>query len=105
MPLNMVVDKWFVEKGFGSGKVKTGDTIASSVQGREVFMVGVDAWTQVVSDDARAGRRGTEQEQRGHERRGRRTRKKRRRGKKCSKCDEQRHRRQSGSAKQGDRGV
>ena len=54
----LVFDKWFVDKGFGFGRVQTGETIfvnASVVQGGEVLMVGTDAWAQVESDDARAG--------------------------------------------------
>ena len=52
-----VVDKWFVDKGFGFGKVPTGEVIfihASVVRGAEVLMIGTDAWVQVVRDEARA---------------------------------------------------
>ena len=55
--VKLVVDKWFVDKGFDFGKVPTGETVfihASVVQGAEVHMVGTDAWTQVVNDHARA---------------------------------------------------
>ena len=48
----MVVDEWVAEKVYGFGKAQTGETIitrASSFLGGEA-----DAWTQVVSDDARA---------------------------------------------------
>ena len=51
------VDKWFVDKGFGFGKVPSGEVVfihASAVQGAEVLMIGTEAWVQVVSDDARA---------------------------------------------------
>ena len=52
----LVVDKWFVDKGFGFGKVPSGEVVfihASAVQGAEVLMIGTEAWVQVVSDDAR----------------------------------------------------
>ena len=55
--VKLVVDKWFVDKGFGFGKVSTGEIIfihACVVHGGEVFMIGTDAWVQVVNDDARA---------------------------------------------------
>ena len=55
--VKLVVDKWFVDKGFGFGKVPTGEVIfihASVVHGAEVLMIGTDAWVQVVRDDARA---------------------------------------------------
>ena len=55
--VKLVVDKWFVDKGFGFGKVPTGETVfihASTVVGAEVLTIGTDAWVQVVSDDARA---------------------------------------------------
>ena len=54
--LQLVVDKWFVDKGFGFGKVHSGEIVfihASVVQGAEVLTIGTDAWVQVVSDDAR----------------------------------------------------
>ena len=53
----LLVDKWFVDKGFGFGKVPSGEvvfTCASSVQGAEVLMIGTGALVQVVNDDARA---------------------------------------------------
>ena len=53
----LVVDKWFVDKGFGFGRVPTGEVIfihASVVRGAEVLMIGTHAWVQVVRDDARA---------------------------------------------------
>ena len=53
----LTVDKWFVDKGFGFGKAPTGEVVlihASVVQGAEVLVVGTEAWTQVVSDHARA---------------------------------------------------
>ena len=55
--VKLVVDKWFVDKGFGFGRVPTGEVIfihASVVRGAEVLMIGTDAWVQVVHDDARA---------------------------------------------------
>ena len=59
--VKLVVDKWFVEKGFGCGKVPTGEIVfihASVVHGGEVLMIGTDAWVQVVNDEARVGRGG-----------------------------------------------
>ena len=55
--VKLVVDKWFVDKGFGFGKVPTGEVVfihASVVRGAEVLTIGTDAWVQVVHDDARA---------------------------------------------------
>ena len=55
--VKLIVDKWFVDKGFGSGRTTTGEVVfihASVVQDAEVLMVGTDAWAQVVNDDARA---------------------------------------------------
>ena len=55
--VKLVVDKWFVDKGFGFGRVPTGEVIfihASVVRGAEVLTIGTDAWVQVVHDDARA---------------------------------------------------
>ena len=55
--VKLIVDKWFVDKGFGFGRTTTGEVVfihASVVQGAEVLMVGTDAWAQVVNDDARA---------------------------------------------------
>ena len=55
--VKLVVDKWFVDKGFGFGRVPTGEVIfihASVVRGAEVPTIGTDAWVQVVHDDARA---------------------------------------------------
>ena len=55
--VKLVIDKWVVDKGFGFGKVPTGETVfihASVVHGGEVLMVGTDAWVQVVNDEARA---------------------------------------------------
>ena len=52
-----LVDKWFVDKGYGFGKAPTGEVVfihASAVQGAEVLTIGTDAWVQVVNDDARA---------------------------------------------------
>ena len=55
--VKLVVDKWFVERGFDFGKVSTGEIVfihASAVVGAEVLTIGTDAWVQVVNDDARA---------------------------------------------------
>ena len=55
--VKLVVNKWFVDKGFGFGRVPTGEVIfihASVVRGAEVLTIGTDAWVQVVHDDARA---------------------------------------------------
>ena len=55
--VRLVVDKWFVDRGFGFGKTSAGEIVfihASLVQGAEVLMVGTDAWAQVVNDHARA---------------------------------------------------
>ena len=55
--VKLTVDKWFVDKGFGFGKAPSGEVVfihASAAQGAEVLVVGTDAWTQVVSDHARA---------------------------------------------------
>ena len=55
--VKLFVDKWFVDKGFGFGKVLSGEVVcihASAFQGAEVLMIGTEAWVQVVSDDARA---------------------------------------------------
>ena len=54
--VRLVVDKWFVYRGFGFGRTTTGEIVfihASVVQGAEVLVVGTDAWAQV-SDHARA---------------------------------------------------
>ena len=55
--VKLVIDKWFVDRGFGFGKVPKGETVfvhASVVHGGEVLMVGTDAWVQVVNNEARA---------------------------------------------------
>ena len=55
--VKLIVDKWFVDKGYGFGRAPTGEVVfihASVVQGAEVLVVGTEAWTQVVSDQARA---------------------------------------------------
>ena len=54
--VKVVVDKWFVDKGYGFGKAPKGEIVfihASAVQGAEVLTIGTDAWVQVVNDDAR----------------------------------------------------
>ena len=71
--VKVLVDKWFVDKGYGFGKTPTGEIVfihASAVQGAEVLTIGTDAWVQVVNDDARA-QGGTEQRELGGETRGR----------------------------------
>ena len=53
----MIINKWFVDKGFGLGKVQTSETVvihASAVHGPEVLTIDTDAWVQVVTGDARA---------------------------------------------------
>ena len=53
----LVVDKWFVDKGFRFERAPTGEIMfihASVVRGGEVPTVGTDAWAQVVSDHASA---------------------------------------------------
>ena len=55
--VKLVVNKWFVDNGFGFGKVPTGEGVfihASVVRGAEDLTIGTDAWVQVVHDDARA---------------------------------------------------
>ena len=55
--VKVIVDKWFVDKGFGFGKTPTGQVVfihASAVQGAEVLKIGTDARVEVVNDDARA---------------------------------------------------
>ena len=71
--VKVLVDKWFVDKGYGFGKAPTGEIVfihASAVQGAEVLTIGTDAWVQVVNDDARA-QGGTEQREPGGKTRGR----------------------------------
>ena len=74
--VKLVVDKCFVDKGFGFGKAPSGEVVfihASAVQGVEVLMIGTDAWVQVASDDARAREGGgTELAEPGGKPRGRR---------------------------------
>ena len=68
----LVVDKWFVDRGFGFGRTTTGEIVfihASVVQGADVLMVGTDAWAQVVGNHARA-EGGIEHEEHGDETRG-----------------------------------
>ena len=53
--VKVLVDKWFVDKGYGFGKAPTGEIVfihAGAVQGAEVLTIGTDPW--VVSDDAGA---------------------------------------------------
>ena len=86
--VKLTVDKWFVDKGFGFGKALSGEVVfihASAVQGAEVLVVGTDAWTQVVSDHARAEGGGIEPERRGARERGRRKRTERGRAERRSK--------------------
>ena len=51
----LVVDKWCGDKGFGFGKVKRrSSSMPALTKERCLLMVGTDAWTEVVSDGARA---------------------------------------------------
>ena len=55
--VKVIIDKWFVDKGFGFGKNPTGQSIfihASAVQVAEVLKIGTDKRVQVVNDEARA---------------------------------------------------
>ena len=55
--VKLIVDNWFVDKGFGFRRAPTGEVVfihASVVQGAEVLVIGTEAWTQIVSDHARA---------------------------------------------------
>ena len=66
-----LIDKWFVDRRFGFGKVQTGETVlihASVVQGAKVHTIDSDAWLQVVTP--MFGRRAVTQ----HGRRGERGR-------------------------------
>ena len=50
--------KWFADKGFGFGKVQSGEVSfihASAVQGAEVLMIGTDAWARCSSTGRRKG--------------------------------------------------
>ena len=47
--VKLVVDKWFVDKGFGFGS-----RLHPRHRGAEVLTIGTDAWVQVMHDDARA---------------------------------------------------
>ena len=52
--VKVIVDKWFVDKGFGFGRTLTGEIVfihASAVQGAEVLKIGTDVRVQVVNDD------------------------------------------------------
>ena len=72
--VRVLVDKWFVDKGYGFGRATTGEIVfihASAVQGAEVLTIGTEAWVQVVNDDARAQGGGIEHEEHGDETRGR----------------------------------
>ena len=51
--VKLVIDKWFVDKGFGFRKVPTGETVfihASVVHGGEVLMVGTDEFVAPISN-------------------------------------------------------
>ena len=57
--MKLVVDKWFAGKGFGFGKVQSGEVVfihASAVQGAEVLMVGWgrSAWEEEGKQSGRA---------------------------------------------------
>ena len=44
--MKVVVDKWFLDKGYGFGKAPTGEVLfvyASAVLGAEVLTIGTDA--------------------------------------------------------------
>ena len=67
--VKVVVDKWFVDKGYGFGKAPKGEIVfihATAVQGAEVLTIGTDGWVQVVNDDAQA-QEGTKQRELGGE--------------------------------------
>ena len=73
--VKLVVDKWFVDKGLGFGRVPTGEVVfihASVVRGAEVLTISTDAWVQVVHDDARAQGGGIEHAKLGDTPRGKR---------------------------------
>ena len=75
--VNLTVDKWFVDKGYGFGRAPTGEVVfihASVVQGAGVLVVGTEAWTQVVSDPCSCLKGGIEPERRGARERGGRKR-------------------------------
>ena len=80
--VKLVVDKWFVDRGFGFGKVPTGEIVfihANAVVGAEVLTIGTDAWVQVVNDDARAQEECIEPDEPGDKTRGKQRRTKRKR--------------------------
>ena len=68
--VKVFVDKWFVNKGCGSGRAPTGEIVVihasavhgaefffirtSGVQGAELLTIGTDALVQVENDDGRA---------------------------------------------------
>ena len=59
--VKLVVDKWFVDKGFGSGKVPTSGVVfvhASVVRGAEVLTIGTDAWCRLCQRKAEDGTGG-----------------------------------------------
>ena len=80
--VKLVVDKWFVDRGFGFGKVPTGEIVfihASAVVGAEVLTIGTDAWVQVVNGRCSSPGGGIEPDEPGDKTRGkqRKTRRKR----------------------------
>ena len=82
--VKVVVDKWFVDRGFGFGKVPTGEIVfihANAVVGAEVLTIGTDAWVQIVNDDARAQGGGIEPDEPGDKTCGKQRRTKRKRTK------------------------
>ena len=92
--VKLVVDKWFVDRGFGFGKVLTGEIVfihANAVVGAEVLTIGTDAWVQVVNDDARAKGKGIEPDGPGDKTCGKQRRTKRKRTRWPSRQGEQRH--------------
>ena len=71
--VKVVVDKWFVDKGYSFGRAPAGEVIfihASGVQVAEVLTIGTDAWVQVVKTILEH-RRGIELRELGGETRGR----------------------------------
>ena len=70
--VKLLVDKWFVDKGFGFGKVPSGEVVfihASAVQGAEVLMIGTRRRSspgEVPSPQSLGGRpRGSKRERQG----------------------------------------
>ena len=50
--MKVIVDKWFVDKGYGFGKAPSGEVVfihASVVQSADVLVVGTAEWTQLAT--------------------------------------------------------